>query len=97
MKTNANHGSGVVSYDILDLTPAEMDTMLEARETLRANLINHQPGSEQKKEYLSDEQLIDIFCILVRLTEGANLRPTNSFKTVDLFKELDPEWLHCAK
>ena len=87
MTTNANHGTGIVSYDILDLTPSEMDQMIETREILRKNLVNHKKG--EKKEYLTDEQLTSIFSIFVRLTDGRQMQTTNSFKTVDLETELD--------
>lgn len=87
MKTMSNHGTGIVSYDILDLTPSEMDQMIETRELLRKNLINHK--SSEKKEYLTDEQLTDIFSIFVRLTDSRQMQTTNSFKTVDLETELN--------
>lgn len=83
MKTNANHGEGVVSYDIFDITPAEMDTMLEMRETIRENLANHKDAKKPKK-YLNDDQLKTMFSILYRLTEGWGSRVNNSFKTVDV-------------
>lgn len=83
MKTNANHGEGVVSYDIFDITPAEMDTMLEMRETIRENLANHKDAKKPKK-YLDDNQLKTMFSILYRLTKGWGSRVNNSFKTVDV-------------
>lgn len=101
MKTTGNTGNGVLNYTINEISNAEMDKMIEARETLRANLINHASSNptlskekggyaikESKKEYLNDDQLKNIFKILVALTKGCKHRQSTSFDEVDLDVEL---------
>ena len=87
MKTTTLTSIGICAYSIEDIRPVDMDAMIEAREILRANLRNHK--SNNKKEYLSDEQLTQMFRILVILTKDCEHRSTSSFKEVDVEKELN--------
>lgn len=86
MKTTGNESLGISHYTIDEISNAEMDKMIEAREMLRANLINH--ATESKKEYLNDDQLKGIFSILVVLTRGCEHRPKTSFDEVNFNVEL---------
>lgn len=88
MNTSKVEGVGVHHYTIRNITPQEMDKMIEIREMLRANLINH-VTENKKKEYLNDDQLKDIFKILVVLTKDCNHREKTSFDEVDLNVEIN--------
>lgn len=86
MKTIAKEAWGVSNYTISEISNAEMDKMIEAREMLRTNLVNR--AKEGKKEDLNDYQLKGIFSILVVLTKDCMHRPKTSFDEVNFDVEL---------
>lgn len=78
MKANKNYGEGVVSYDIFDISNAEMDQMIEVRNRVGEVIANHMTKSE-KKIYLDDSELVKVWAILSVLTKDATHRATSEF------------------
>lgn len=79
MKANKNYGEGVVSYDIFEISNAEMDQMIEMRNRVGEVISNHLTNSD-KKIYLSDNELVKVWSILSVLTKDATHRPTSEFE-----------------
>jgi hypothetical protein len=72
MKISKSHGTGVVSYDILDINPLEMHEMCAIRARVFTVLKSHQKWHKGKKEYLSDDELETIAAILTEFTKDAD-------------------------
>lgn len=68
MKVNLNHGNAVVSVDILDLNSVELKQMYVMRKRIAHVLKTHQ-SEEEKNEYLTDDELKDIWAMLSVFTE----------------------------
>ena len=71
MKVAKAHGTGVVSYDILDITPLEMHELCAIRTRVFNVLKSHQKWHKGKKLYLSDDDLETIAAILTEFTTDA--------------------------
>lgn len=78
MEVKGIKGTGIGSYDILNVSPSEMDKMIEVRNNVFEILKSHDKNSK-KKQYISDEQLEYIWVMLCVLTEGVQHRSENSF------------------
>ena len=78
MEVRGVKGTGIGSYDILDVSPSEMDKIIEVRNNVFEILKSHDENSK-KKQYISDEQLEYIWAMLCVLTEGVQHRGENSF------------------
>ena len=85
MEVNAVKGTGIGSYDILNVSLSEMDKMIEVRNNVFEILKSHDKNSK-KKQYISDEQLEYIWVMLCVLTEDVQHRGENSFDKK--FKEI---------
>lgn len=83
MKTNGNEGKGIVSYDILDLTPTEMQAIIKMRQKVGAVIFNHRPeNGDKKKMYLDDNELKQIWAILTVLSEDVKSNATTAFDSL---------------
>lgn len=82
MKTNKNRGEGIVSYDILDLTPAEMQAIIKIRQRIAKIILNHSSEKGEKKMYLGDEELKQIWAILTVLSEDVKSDATTAFDSI---------------
>lgn len=70
----------VYEYDILDITPKEMDDIIAVRNEMAHILKNHSAKTE-KKEYLSDATLKRAWIILSVFTRDCSSRPASEFDT----------------
>jgi hypothetical protein len=79
MKINKSHGTGIVSYDILDINPLEMHEMCAIRTRVFTVLKSHQKWHKGKKLYLSDDDLETIAAILTEFTKDADKLAESAF------------------
>jgi hypothetical protein len=75
----ANWGTGVSSYDVKDISTKEMDEIVALRNKLAKIIRNHHTKCE-KKEYLSDDDVLRIWAVLSVIAGNHEARPTSSFE-----------------
>ena len=91
MKTKVNKEFGIVGMTI-ELNVREMDTLVDQRNRVEWILKSHSSSSE-KKQYLTDEDLLMLKSILTVLTKGyQTTNETNAFvEEFDACVEAEPE------
>ena len=78
MKTNCNRGMGITSIDILGVNMLEMRQMSELNNRIKNVLDSHKENNE-KKEYVSDDDLKQMRAILSVLTKDYSNTLSSAF------------------
>lgn len=68
MRINSKRGFGVISTSIEEINNVEMRQMVEMKQKVKRILDSHKDN--EKKEYISDDDLTIIFAMLSVFTEG---------------------------
>ena len=82
MYIKTEKGEGVVAYNVMNLTPSEMRTIVDMDKRIADILISHHPEFKGKKLYLTDDDLFTLRGILyafARYSEGIS---SNTFANV---------------
>lgn len=79
MKIEKLYDEGCVGYNILEVRPVEVHEMLILKEQIEKVVKSHKENSE-KKLYINDEQLTQMWAILSVLTEGSSLNEPSAFE-----------------
>lgn len=72
---------GVVAYNVMNLTPEEMRTIVSMDKKVADILITHRPEYKGNKEYLSDADLFKLRGILWAFGQYATSHDQNTFET----------------
>lgn len=76
-------GEGVVAYDVKNLTPSEMRTIVDMDKKIADVLISHHPEFKGKKMYLSDDDLFKLRGVLQAFARYSNANDSNTFDAVE--------------
>lgn len=88
MYIQTEKGEGVVAYNVMNLTPEEMRTIVSMDKKVADVLITHHPEYKGKKEYLSDADLFKLRGILWAFGQYATSHDQNTFEvTADEIRE----------
>lgn len=78
MEVRGIKGTGIGSYDIMNVAPSEMDKMIEMRNRIFEVLKSHDKDCKDK-QYLNDTELEYLWAMLCVLTQDVKHRAENSF------------------
>lgn len=79
MYIQTEKGEGITAYNVMNLTPAEMNTIVEMDKKIADTLISHHPEFKGKKLYLTDDDLFTIRGILWSFARYAKSFGSNTF------------------
>lgn len=92
MYVEKNFGNAVISTDITGINSTEMYQMHQMKERVAQVLKSHSQKDNSKKEYLSDEELTQIWAILSVFTEDYSKGNRSEFdKYVENHKPVEEE------
>lgn len=92
MEVKGIKGTGIGSYNIIDVNPSEMDKMIEMRNRIFEVLKSHDNDCKNK-QYLNDKELEYLWAMLCVLTKDVKHRVENSFDAK--LRELNFPFSHC--
>lgn len=69
MKIIKKEGYGTIATSITDINNREMEQMCELKNRIKDVLDSHKPNSEEKKEYINDDELALMHAILSVFTK----------------------------
>lgn len=79
MYIQTEKGEGVVAYNVMNLTPAEMQVINTMDRKIADVLVSHREDFKGKKLYLSDEDLFSLRGILFTFARFAPATNLNTF------------------
>ena len=95
MYIQTERGEGVVAYNVMNLTPDEMRTIVDMDKKIADVLISHHPESKDKKMYLSDNDLFKLRGILYAFARYSNAHSSNSFDAMEAELRNEFKSSHC--
>jgi hypothetical protein len=96
MRVENKFGEGIVAYNVTDLTPDEMRTIVEMDKKIADILISHHPEFKGNKMYLSDDDLFKLRGILFAFARYYNVNNSNTFDAVEDEIRKEFEDSHCS-
>ena len=97
MYIQTERGEGVVAYNVMNLTPDEMRTIVDMDKKIADTLISHHPEFKGNKIYLSDNDLFTLRGILYSFARYSNVHNSNAFNAMKAELRKKFESIHYSK
>lgn len=97
MHIQVERGEGIIAYNVMNLTPSEMRTIVDMDKKIADILISHHPESKDKKQYLSDDDLFKLRGILWAFARKSHcVDDCNAFNNFERELREEFEQSHCS-